>query len=434
MEKLKLAIIFCTVAFVLCCGVFVATSCSASTPLAEENELEATYQSLLDSDLQGEALVAAVVEFEAAHPRHGRSKLDLGAFYFSSGEHLLSWQYLQRALSLAESQGEEKMGFEAADMEHLYRLLGYLCLFRGDVAVAENHGRRALEWMESVPSSYLLAQVLYQQAAASSDWQGERAAEALAVFGKCFDAGVAMATATQVYSYGRLLVEGNRSQEALSLLESYLALGNWDGDRLFMAAELYGLCGRDQMAKFCGQLAREYAAGWVTENQAVAAGYSLVATSSANDLWRELESVDFEAGETASLAEQAISCYGEVVLRQLEGRATKSDLESLVAVESCFVNFPSYYWLLWQVARQALPDVSEGGAAAATFVPALKKVVALNPEGLYAEGARVALLDLVTETQKRSHQSEYEEVDLPSEYKEVDLPLEYKEVLDAVLF
>lgn len=402
MEKLKLAIFLCVVAWVACCGVFVATSCSASGLPSEEEGLEEAYQSLLEANLQGESLVAAVVEFEAAHPRHGKSKLDLGSFYFSSGEYLLSWQYLQRALSLSDSQEPTKSGFEAADMEHLHRLLGYLCLFRGDLAAAENHGRRALERLDSVPASYLLAQVLYQQAEASGDWQGAQATEARAVFKKCFEAGAAMATATQVYSYGRLLVERDGPQEALSLLETFLERGKWDVDSLMMAAELYGRCGREQGSQLFGHLAQELAAGLLSKEQVVAAGYSVAADSPAMDFWRELETASPEATspETASGADHVASLYGRVLLRQLEGRATQSDLESLVEVEPFFVNLPSYYWLLWQVARQSVPDVAEGGTAASTFVPALKKVVALNPEGLYAEEARLALLDLVSESQE----------------------------------
>ena len=137
MEKLKLAIFLCVVAVVACCIVLMGTSCSAAASLEEEQTVDGAYQALLDSGLVGEALVAAVVEFEAAHPRHGKSKLDLGTLYFSSGEHLLSWQYLQRALALSDAQERTKAGFEATDMEHLHRLLGYLCLFRGDLAAED---------------------------------------------------------------------------------------------------------------------------------------------------------------------------------------------------------------------------------------------------------------------------------------------------------
>lgn len=402
MEKLKLAIFLCVVAVVACCIVLMGTSCSAAASLEEEQTVDGAYQALLDSGLVGEALVAAVVEFEAAHPRHGKSKLDLGTLYFSSGEHLLSWQYLQRALALSDAQERTKAGFEATDMEHLHRLLGYLCLFRGDLAAAEEHGRRALEWEESISASYLLAQVLYQQAAASGNWQGDQAVEARAVFGKCFEAGAAMATATQVYSYGRLLVEGDGPQEALSLLETFLERGKWEVGSLMVAAELYGLCGREQEAQLFSHLAQEMAAGLLPKSQVVAAGYSVAADSPAMDFWRELEMASTEAAfpEAGSGANHVARLYGRVLLRQLEGRATKSDLESLVEVEPFFVKLPSYYWLLWQVARQSVPDVSEGGAAAATFVPALKKVVALNPEGLHAEGARLALLDLVSNSQE----------------------------------
>ena len=59
----------------------------------------------------------------------------------------------------------------------------------------------------------------------------------------------------------------------------------------------------------------------------------------------------------------------------------------MVGLEPYFISSPSYYWLLWTVAK----DLGNGEA----FIPALKKTIALNPSGVFARAARQEIQNLV---------------------------------------
>ena len=54
------------------------------------------------------------------------------------------------------------------------------------------------------------------------------------------------------------------------------------------------------------------------------------------------------------------------------------------------MNFPSYYWLLWQLASAVLDQEQVEG-----FVPALKKIVSLNQQGIYGKHARGEIMKLL---------------------------------------
>ena len=73
-----------------------------------------------------------------------------------------------------------------------------------------------------------------------------------------------------------------------------------------------------------------------------------------------------------------------------KGHGTKGDITTLLELEGYFVNFPSYYWLLWQLATEVLDQQQ-----LQSFIPALKKVISLNQQGIYAQQARTAIMKLL---------------------------------------
>ena len=98
-------------------------------------------------------------------------------------------------------------------------------------------------------------------------------------------------------------------------------------------------------------------------------------------------------GEAENLAESE-DFFGkrfcEVAYKMAKGHGTKSDLDALLEIEGYFVNFPSYYWLLWQLASAVLDQEQVEG-----FVPALKKIVSLNQQGIYGKHARGEIMKLL---------------------------------------
>ncbi|MEE0134196.1 MAG: hypothetical protein U0I22_10420, partial [Treponema sp.] len=107
----------------------------------------------------------------------------------------------------------------------------------------------------------------------------------------------------------------------------------------------------------------------------------------------EYEALVEPFGEAENLAESGNffgKSFCEVASKMAKGHGTKSDLDALLEIEGYFVNFPSYYWLLWQLASAVLDQES-----IEIFIPSLKKCISLNPSGIYATQARQEIKNLL---------------------------------------
>ena len=404
MERLKLGNKGPYLVLMAICMVFAATSCTQNTgknPLQDEL-VQKAYESVFVAASKDEMAVASV-GFEAEHPEHFQSKVDLAQLYFGEGEYVLSYQYLQRALALVEDAAGIPSGVEGASLELMYRLLAYLCLYRGDLVHAESYGRLALSYAEQVaegedrdeyraPALYLMGQVLYASAENEDFSQSEKLQEALKSFDKAYSLIPTMISSTHLLGYGNLLVQDHRGAEAEKMVEEYFSLGNLNLDTLAMAKVIYEASGNHQKATICDFLAYEYLVGGISLEAAMAEGLENGALREKKWL-AEYEALVEPFGEAENLAESG-DFFGkrfcEVASKMAKGHGTKSDMASLLEIECYFVNFPSYYWLLWQLATEVLePGQLEG------FVPALKKIVSLNQQGIYGKHARGEIMKLL---------------------------------------
>lgn len=403
METLKFFNKLSYVIFTVVLVGFVCSSCSQVTGKQQPQDeiLKEEYEAVYTSAASAEALVVALVGFEAEHPKHFQSKLDLAQLYFAEGEYVLSYQYLQRALTLVEGNdfSPASSKIDAASMELLHRLLGYLCLFRGDLLHAEEYGRMALSYAENVaegesgdefcvPGQYLMGQVLYSSAESEDFSQSDRLQEALNYFDRAYSTMPTMIAAPHLLGYGKLLVQANRVQEAESLVEEYLSLGNWNLDTASIAKTIYEAGGNQEKAAICEFLAYEYLVGGISEEAAQSWGseYEVLSESAGKKWLSEYEALVESCTEAENQMESG-DFFGkrfcEIANKMAQGRETKSDLDGLLEIESYFVNFPSYYWLLWQLSTEVLDQ-----EATETFIPALKKCISLNSSGIYAKLAR----------------------------------------------
>lgn len=384
--------------------VFAASSCTQNTGknLLQDERVQKAYESVFAASSRNEVAVA-LVGFEAEHPEHFQSKVDLAQLYFAEGEYVLSYQYLQRALALVEDAAGIPSGVEGASLELMYRLLAYLCLYRGDLIHAESYGRLALSYAEQVaegedrdeyraPALFLMGQVLYASGENEDFSQSEKQQEALKSFDKAYSLNPTMISSTHLLGYGKLLVQAQRGAEAQKMVEDYFALGNLNLDTLAMAKVIYEASGNQQKATICEFLAYEYLVGGISEKAAMAEGLENGAVSEKKWL-TEYEALVESFDEAENLAESG-DFFGrrfcEVASKMAKGHGTKSDLDALLEIEGYFVNFPSYYWLLWQLAKDVLDQEQVEG-----FVPALKKIVSLNQQGIYGKHARGEIMKLL---------------------------------------
>lgn len=384
--------------------VFAATSCTQNTGknLLQDKLVQKAYESVFVTS-SGDEVAVALVEFEAEHPQHFQSKVDLAQLYFAEGEYVLSYQYLQRALALVEDATGIPSGVEGASLELMYRLLAYLCLYRGDLIHAESYGRQALSYAEQVaegedrdeyraPALFLMGQVLYASGENEDFSQSEKLQEALSSFDKAYSLNPTLISSTHLLGYGKLLVQNHRGAEAERLVEDYFALGNLNLDTLTIAKLIYEVSGNQEKATICDFLAYEYLVGGISEEAAMAK--ELVNGAVSEKKWlTEYEALVESFAEAGNLVESEDffgRSFCEVASKMEKGHGTKSDMETLLEIEGYFVNFPSYYWLLWQLAIEVLEqDTIE------TFIPVLKKCISLNPSGIYATQARQEIKNLL---------------------------------------
>lgn len=386
------------------CMVFAASSCTQNTGknLLQDERVQKAYESVFAAS-SGNEVAVALVGFEAEHPEHFQSKVDLAQLYFAEGEYVLSYQYLQRALALVEDATGIPSGVEGASLELMYRLLAYLCLYRGDVIHAESYGRLALSYAEQVaesedrdeyraPALFLMGQVLYASGENEDFSQSERLQEALSSFDKAYALIPTMISSTHLLGYGNLLVHNHRGAEAQKMVEEYFALGNVNLDTLAIAKVIYEASGNQQKATICEFLAYEYLVGGISEEAAMAEGLENGAVSEKKWL-TEYEALVESFDEAENLAESE-DFFGrrfcEVASKMAKGHGTKSDMATLLEIEGYFVNFPSYYWLLWQLAKDVLDQKQVEG-----FVPVLKKIISLNQQGIYGKHARGEIIKML---------------------------------------
>lgn len=404
MERLKLGNKGPYLVLMAICMVFAASSCTQNTGknLLQDEHVQKAYESVFAAS-SGNEVAVALVGFEAEHPEHFQSKVDLAQLYFAEGEYVLSYQYLQRALALVEDATGIPSGVEGASLELMYRLLAYLCLYRGDVIHAESYGRLALSYAEQVaesedrdeyraPALFLMGQVLYASGENEDFSQSERLQEALSSFDKAYALIPTMISSTHLLGYGNLLVHNHRGAEAEKMVEDYFALGNVNLDTLAIAKVIYEASGNQQKATICEFLAYEYLVGGISEEAAISEGLENGAVSEKKWL-TEYESLVESFDEAENLAESE-DFFGrrfcEVASKMAKGHGTKSDMATLLEIEGYFVNFPSYYWLLWQLAKDVLDQKQVEG-----FVPVLKKIISLNQQGIYGKHARGEIIKML---------------------------------------
>ena len=386
-------------------AVVFGCSQEAGNKLVQDEALKKEYEAVYTAAASEDEVAVALVGFEAAHPQHFQSKVDLAQRYFAEGEYVLSYQYLQRALALvAESDTETiSFGVEADSMELMYRLLSYLSLFRSDVVQAEDFSRKALSYAEQgakaenqdayrAPALYLLGLVLSTSAEGEALSQSERLQEALTSFDEAYTLSPTMISSSHLLAYGKLLVQAQRGAEAEKVLEDYFALGNLNLDTLSIGKTMYSTTGNQMKAKICELLAYEYLVGGISVEAALAEGLEIEAFGEKNWLseYEALVESSDEAEDSADSGEFFGKSFCEVAFKMAKGHGTKGDITTLLEIEGYFVNFPSYYWLLWQLATEVLDQQQ-----LQSFIPALKKVISLNQQGIYAQQARTAIMKLL---------------------------------------
>ncbi|MDR1025622.1 MAG: tetratricopeptide repeat protein [Treponema sp.] len=371
------------------------TSCGGESKAIRE------YGEIRDGELRGEALIAALEDFEVRYPGHFDSKVDLGIYYLARGEEGRARDYLRRAEIIAErtpgaGAGEKSRAGNSDPLPVMYGALGQIYLNQQDYRRALDYAEKAIGYAgddagiyRSLKAHILIAQQEYAGALEIFDGlfaagepgepdglgkQGETGG--FAAVDRADRAGWADpaggtdgadwadpagddSRTEDILAYLFLLAQAERSADAVLILNRYFETGAFFPNLGTFAAMVYRTAGETERAAYAVYLEQEYRSG-----------YGEGEPENRNAAGIPAPGGNFFAGEYLALKDQ---------IRR--GSLSEEQFIRYIELESYFRLFPSYYWNLWLGARLVYPETY------ANFALALQKIIALDREGPFAREA-----------------------------------------------
>lgn len=325
---------------------------------SREQTVSQAYEALVSSNLTEEAFFEAVQDFEIDNPQHFPSKIVLADFYLSKNNLQMALQYLRRAEALLSDEKDKV----ASDKE--------LCMMNGliaEVMFAQKDFLSCVDYAKKCAQYDMGKKYLYLAARALMEFN--KIEEAVSSFDAAYSIVPSDMTVVDAQSYMYALSLVGRNEDAIGILEQLTSKGFWFNGLGSFAEQLYKSTGKHDKAELYSFLNHEFSSGY--DNS-----YSLEAK------------IEFDINEN-NLTDSFEYEFFSLKKKNSCGTSDEDDFFALLRLEPYFLRFPSYYWLVWQYAKKF---DSEG---IWNYVPVLKKVIALNPEGYYAECAREEIRHLV---------------------------------------
>jgi tetratricopeptide (TPR) repeat protein len=338
------------------------------------------YERIKASGLSGDALRAALTDFELQNMDHFASKVDLGGYYLLSGNIERALDYFRRAevlVSKAPKNDETRK-----NVAILYGSLARISLLQGDYDNAMGYAQKAVTADSESGAQYrfLQAHILIAQ---------EKQDQALALFDELYQTQQDLMAADDIRAFMYLLAKAKRFGDCAEMVDLYFEKGPFFSGLGLFASGAYENSGQANKAILAAFLEYEYNTGYTETNdrdflenintlekllvlkgllaqteQTVRMVRSLYDNSS-------LESVQKHSG---FFAEDYVIFKKKILMRSL----TVTEFEQYLRLERYFTRFPVYYWNVWQAALECSPD------KIATFIPALEKIILLDKDGRYA--------------------------------------------------
>jgi tetratricopeptide (TPR) repeat protein len=355
------------------------------------NSMDKEYERIKNSALSGDTLRDALSEFELNHSQHFSSKVDLGGYYFLTGNTDRALDYLLRAEKLvSKAPRTEETRQNTAIM---YGLLGRIYLFQSQFAKAMDYAEKAVAADVETGKQYRFLQAHILTAQQKND-------EALTLFYELYQTQRPSMSADDVRAFMYLLAAAGRYGDCAELVDLYFNIGPFFQGLGLFASGAYENSGQLNKSILAAFLDYEYHSAYSEtddrdflrnidnlEEQLRFKG-TLAKSEAVLRLVRSLydNSVLFyEPGDNAFFVEDYCVLKKKILSRSL----TIVEFQRYLQLERFFTRFPVYYWNVWQAALVCSPN------ALANYVPALEKIILLDKNGPYAQPAWEQLTKLM---------------------------------------
>jgi tetratricopeptide (TPR) repeat protein len=350
------------------------------------------YRRITTAGLKGQALFEQLRAFEAQHPAHFESKVDLGNFFVLTGDYERAAEYLARAESVLKNCGTDATG-----KEHKQVFFYCMALVAGSTDKPED----ALAWLEKASAVGDEGAYWYLKAALLAD-RGDKDA-AIAQYEAALAQHPEALTAKALRALTDLYADAGRYEEAATTLDSFYDLGTYDPGFGDWASGVYEKAGQPGKSLLAAWLDLDY----VHSQGVVDEAFMKLRLDQAEAYLREKGLWD-QAGDDVYLARAAFgfapaptvgspkrdySFLRSYVLmrgRLAGGHYTDPGLfDDLQDMEGFFLHCPNYYALVWETAAAL------GAENKAKYASCLEKAITMGAEPALDRRMRVSLGDTI---------------------------------------
>jgi len=351
------------------------------------------YEQLISksANLESEYLFSLVYNFELKNPNHFKSKIHLAQFYLLNKNYVSSLNYLDRA---EKCFYQDKKNYSEEDFFQLYSLLA-------QVHYNLSNFEKAGECAEKISITKGFNNSTWGYFSATSFYLAGNEEKAYEIFFNNYKLIPELATPENLKLYLILLVNKNNIEEGKIILQKYFDLGgNWFLGLGKISFKIFQA--KEYDSKLLLLLDYEFIKSYLEEETAMSYLISdfvneisglEINLSNINSKEKFMEFIAQESNEIDNPNNNFYKTYWNVKYNLKFNSVQEKYLDELLKNESIFSNLPSYYWMIWETAKKlySFDFQKEEITEITVFIPVLKKIIALNPNGLYANLARKEL-------------------------------------------
>lgn len=343
------------------------------------------YSQLMESNLQGEALLQELNLFEKEHTEDFRSKVDLANYFILAGDYNTCYEYLLRAESVIKNcpGGNEGKKYKTL----LYGMRAQVELYSGNYDLAHSYVDKAIkiDKTKSNKYNYIKANIYLAQ----NDKE-----KALELFDKTFKIIPDELTTDDKQAYMYLLADTERYDECQIVMEDFFNDGLYFFGLGTFASGIYEKVGDYEKSLLSSYFDYEYFSCFNSlDKSKFLENLNSVITGikSPEKLFQIKDTIDFVKSRVdPSFENNYTSDFFPAKFITLSNKIrdnlfTSSDVQDFLDLEVYFSDFPSYYWNAWN----AFCQVDESKKK--SYLPLLNKVILIGKNNLYIEKARYEL-------------------------------------------
>lgn len=363
---------------------------------------EKEYEHLISKfgNAESEEIFSLIYEFEIKYPNHFLSKIHLAELFMLQENYISALQYLDRAEKCFQ---DNENHFSKQDSLKLYSLLSQVNYVLKDY-------KKAGQYAEKISATNNYKNSTWGYFSALAFYLSGEETKAYDVFTANYELVSDFATAQDLQLYLILLANQNNFEQGKIIFQKYFEVG---GSWFIGLGKIGSIIFQSDanISKLLLCLDYEIIKSYLTEKDALA--YSV------DDFINEVSVSDFSNSINKDLFNDAAifvqSIENESTLYEYEmnfpnnfcgiywkaknnlktNTLSDDDLINLLKIENVFCKSPSYYWLVWEIAKKLYSNStpkkeinSDMNNQFKNYIPVLKKIIALNPSGIYANKAR----------------------------------------------